>query len=68
MILPYDVKASHNNAALKANKLLLELAAQSCKVPGQIRTLKTNEGYQYVNAIVNLMKRSRSIESIRLWT
>jgi hypothetical protein len=39
-ILPDDVKSSHddNDTALKASELLIELLAQSCKVPAQIRT------------------------------
>jgi hypothetical protein len=49
VILPDDVKSSHNDndndndndAALKADELLFEFVAQSCEVPAQIRTSKT---------------------------
>jgi hypothetical protein len=56
------VKSSHNDnddndAALKANKLLIELLAQSCQVPAQIRTLKSEADF---HAIVNLMKKHHS--------
>jgi hypothetical protein len=57
-ILPDDVKSSHIDAAMKANELLFEIVAQSCKVPAQIRSLK-NEADFY--AIVNLMKKYRSV-------
>jgi hypothetical protein len=53
-ILPDDVKSSHDDATLKANELLIELLAQSCRVPAQIRTLKSEADF---NAIVNLMKK-----------
>jgi hypothetical protein len=56
VILPDDVKSSHNDATLKGNKLLFEIVAQSCKVPAQIRTLKNEEEF---NAIVNLMTQYR---------
>jgi hypothetical protein len=64
VILPDVVKSSHNgnDAALKANKLLLELVAQSCKVPAQIKTLKSEADF---NAIVNLMKKYRSCPRIQ---
>jgi hypothetical protein len=55
-ILPDDVKSSHDDATLQANEMLIELLAQSCKVPAQIRTLKS----EAFNAIVNLMKKYRS--------
>jgi hypothetical protein len=61
-ILPDDVKSSHNDAALKANKLLFEIVAQSCKIPAQIRTLKSEEDF---HAIVNLMKKYRSVPRIQ---
>jgi hypothetical protein len=63
-ILPDDVKSSHNgnDAALKADKLLFELLAQSCKVPAKIRTLKSEADF---HAIVNLMKQYRSCPRIQ---
>jgi hypothetical protein len=61
-ILPRDVKSSHNDAALKANTLLFELVAQSCKVPAQIRTLTGEADF---NSIVNLMKKYRSCPRIQ---
>jgi hypothetical protein len=61
-ILPDDVKSSHNDATLKANTMLFELVAQSCKVPAQIRTLKNEADF---NAIVNLMKKYRSCPRIQ---
>jgi hypothetical protein len=62
--LPDDVKSSHNgnDVALKANKQLIELLAQSCKVPAQIRILKCEADF---NAIVNLMKKYRSCPRIQ---
>jgi hypothetical protein len=59
-ILPDDVNSGHSDAALKANKLLFESFAQSCKVPAQIRTLKSD-----FNAIVNLIKKHRSCPRIQ---
>jgi hypothetical protein len=56
-MLPDDVKSSHDDAALKANKLLIELLAQSCKVPAQISTLKSEADF---NTIANLMIKYRS--------
>jgi hypothetical protein len=61
-ILPDDVKSSHDDAALKANELLIELLAQSCRVPAQIRTSKSEANF---NAIVNLMKKYRSYPRIQ---
>jgi hypothetical protein len=62
-ILPNDVKSSHNDAALNADQqLLFELVAQSCKVPGQIRTFKSEGDF---NAVVNLMKNYRSCPRIQ---
>jgi hypothetical protein len=63
-MLPDDVKSSHNDndAALKADKLLIELLAQSCKVPAQIRTLRSEADF---NAIVNLMEKYRSCPRIQ---
>jgi hypothetical protein len=60
--LPYYIKSSHNNAALKASKLLFQFLAQSCKVPAKIRTLKSEVDF---NAIVNLMKKYRSCPRIQ---
>jgi hypothetical protein len=61
-VLPDDVKSSHNDAALKATKLLFELLARSCKVPAQIKTLKSEADF---DAIVNLMKKYRSCPRIQ---
>jgi hypothetical protein len=62
-ILPDDVKSSLNDAALNADQqLLFELGAQSCKVPAQIRTLKSERDF---NAVVNLMKNYSSCPRIQ---
>jgi gas vesicle protein len=62
-MLPDDIKSNHigNDAALKANKLLFEVVAQSCQVPSQIRTLKGEADFY---AIVNLMKKYSSCPRI----
>jgi hypothetical protein len=61
-ILPDYVKSSHNDAALKANELLFELLAWSCKVSAKIRALKSEADF---HAIVNLMKQYRSCPRIQ---
>jgi hypothetical protein len=61
-ILPDDVTSSHDDAALKDDKLLLEYVAESCEAPAQIRTLKSQADF---DAIVNLMNEYRSCQRIQ---
>jgi hypothetical protein len=44
-ILPDDVKSSHDDAALKIDQQLFDFVAQTCRVPAQIRTLKSEADF-----------------------